>query len=376
MRASLSRLAALPLLLALVLGAAPVERSDAAPQVAVGVNVHDQNFELVQQMGFPWIKLYADWDTPDPNAIVRQVDGARARYPGVRILVRIDRSPPGARTGVDDDPLRPDAWQPFLKTLVPKLRGKVQAYELFNEPNLKYEWNANIAGGVGMPSPRGYARVVRLGYQAIKEVDRDALVITGGVSSAGAGGPDAVGDLDFRGMYQAGARGTFDGLGSHPYGGPCTYDAPSCGPEGIYFRRAEEQRALMVAFGDARATVWATELGWLVDPRAYGYGTVNGGDCLAGLGGRKDWVRTPQDVADQLAGAYWYALESWPWVGGLFLFNFDYSASTWNNDYDRRCDAPTWYSIVSKKNMPGRPFADPAFDALHGLAVAYLGAAR
>src|SRR5438874_1984976 len=133
MRSRLSRLVVLPVLLLLALGASPVERSGAAARVALGANVHDQNFELVREMGFPWIKLYADWDTPDPNAIVRQVDGARARYPGVRILVRIDRSPSGARTGVDDDPLRPEAWQPFLKTLVPKLKGKVQAYELFNE---------------------------------------------------------------------------------------------------------------------------------------------------------------------------------------------------------------------------------------------------
>jgi hypothetical protein len=348
------------------------ESAAGAAVPAIGVTVQDQNFELVRELGFPWIKVYTEWDTPDPNNVVRMVDGARARYPGVQILLRIDRSPPDARTGIDDDPLRPEAWQPFLKTLVPKLKGKVQAYELFNEPNLKHEWNTNIAGGEGMPSPRGYARIVKLGYQAIKEADPAALVITGGLSSAGAGGPDAVGDLDFiAGMYEAGVRGHFDGLGSHPYGGPCAFDAPSCGPEGIYFRRAEEQRAEMLAYGDTAARVWATELGWLVDPRAYGYGIVNGADCLVGLGGRREWVRAPEDVAGQVAGAYWYAVQNWPWVGGLFLFNFDYSASTWNNDYNRRCGAETWYSIVSKKNLPGRPFADPAFDALRGFAREY-----
>src|SRR5690349_24323667 len=155
-------LAALLVFLAAGPAQAAEEASGRVAATAIGVNVHDQNFELVHELGFPWIKLYADWDTPDPNNVIRTVDGARARYPGVRILLRIDKSPEGARTGFDDDPLRPDAWQPVLKTLVPKLRGKVQRSELFNEPNLKWEWNANIAGGDGMPSPAGYARIVKL----------------------------------------------------------------------------------------------------------------------------------------------------------------------------------------------------------------------
>ena len=80
----------------------PVPRT----QMVVGTNVHDQNFEMVQQMGFPWVKLYADWDTTDPNNVIRLVDGARARYPGVKILLRIDKSPAGARTGNNDDLFR------------------------------------------------------------------------------------------------------------------------------------------------------------------------------------------------------------------------------------------------------------------------------
>jgi len=356
----------------------PIVARDPSPtpaprtQMAVGTNIHDQNFELVQQMGFPWVKLYADWDTPDPNNVIRLVDGARTRYPGVKSLLRIDKSPPGARTGNNDDPLRPEAWQPFLETLGPQLRGKVQAYELFNEPNLKYEWNVNIAGGSGMPSPRGYARILQLGYRAIKEVDPDALVISGGLASAGGGGPEAIGDLEFiRGLYDAGARGYFDGLGSHPYGGPCSYEVSSCGGEGIYFRRAEEQHNAMLAKGDSRSTIWATELGWLVDPRAYGYGSYQGRDCMAGLGGRKDWVRGPQDVATQLTGAYRYASDSWPWMGGMFFFNFDYAAAGWVTGYDRVCGAETWYSIVSKNNLPGRPYTEPAFDSLRAYARDY-----
>jgi len=44
---------------------------------------------------------------------------------------------------------------------------------------------------------------------------------------------------------------------------------------------------------------------------------------LAGLDGRRDWVRQPADVANQVASAYRYAADNWPWMGGMFFFNFD-----------------------------------------------------
>src|SRR5437867_6775680 len=100
--------------------------------MAVGTNVIDNNFELVRDMGFSWVKLYADWDGADPEG---QVDAALQRYPGVGILLRIDKAPAAARTGNDADPIRAEALQAYLRDLVARLKGKVRAYELFNEPN-------------------------------------------------------------------------------------------------------------------------------------------------------------------------------------------------------------------------------------------------
>ncbi|MBM4419398.1 MAG: hypothetical protein FJ033_13980 [Chloroflexi bacterium] len=58
---------------------------------------------------------------------------------------------------------------------------------------------------------------------------------------------------------------------------------------------------------------------------------------------------------------------------GMFMFNFDFSAVGWVNHYDKVCDAPTWYSIVSRANMPGRPQTEPAHAALRQFAQTYLG---
>lgn len=346
----------------------PTQTPAPRTSMAIGTNVLDNNIDLVAEMGFPWVKLYADWDGSDPQALV---DQAIQRYPGVKILLRIDKSPGGARTGDDNNPIRADQLQSYLRGLVPRLRGKVQAYELFNEPNLKYEWNANIAGGSGMPSATGYTRILQAAYPVIKELDPSATVVSGGLSTAGEGGPGSVGDLNFiDGMYNAGARGSFDVLGIHPYGGPCTWDATSCS-DSVHFRRAEDQRNRVVSRGDSDRKLWATEFGWLVDPRTYGYGTFQGRDCMAGLGGRATWVRSPQDVATQLSNAHRFAADNWPWMGGMFFFNFDRSSAGWVNDYNHVCDAPTWYSIVSKGNMPPRPAREPAFDALLNFARDY-----
>ena len=344
------------------------ERPSPLTAMAVGANVIDNNFELVRDMGFPWIKLYAEWDGADPQG---QVDAALQRYPGVSILLRIVRSPGWARTGNDGDPIRADALQAYLRNLVPRLKGKVQAYELFNEPNLKWEWNSHIAGGAGMPSAAGYGRILQAAYPVIKGIDPQATVVTGGLSPAGDGGSESVGDFAFmQGLYES-APGSFDAIGVHPYGGRYAWDKGRGDPTGVYFLRAEEAHELMLRNGDVVRRLWATELGWLVDPSAYGYATYQGRDCLAGLGGRIGWVRSPVDVANQITAAYRYAASSWPWMGGMFFFNFDFSAAGWVSGYDKVCDAPTWYSIVSKGNMPGRPYAEPAYAALKAFSVDY-----
>lgn len=340
------------------------------PTMVVGTNIIDRNYELVREMGFPWVKLYVDWNGADSE---NEVNTARQRYPGVKILMRIDKSPPSARTGDDANPIDAAQLSAFLRNLVPRMRGKVQAYELFNEPNLKWEWNTNIAGGSGMPSAAGYARILATAYAAIKESDPSAIVVSGGVSPAGNGGPEAIGDLIFiQRLYDAGARSSLDAIGIHPYGGPFAWDQGMGDPTGIYFRRAEEARAVAVANSDSGRVFWATELGWLVDPRVYGYATYAGRDCLAGLGGRIAWVRQPSDVAQQLQAAYQHAADNWPWMGGMFFFNFDYSAAGWVNTYDKVCDAPNWYSIVTRANQAGRPEREPAFAALQTFARGYL----
>jgi hypothetical protein len=224
---------------------------------------------------------------------------------------------------------------------------KTVAYEIWNEPNLDYEWGAT-------PNAAQYTALLKAGYEGIKAGDSKALVVSAALATTGgtlAGGPeeqaqalvwaqqlygtiDVVPDLTFlRQMYQSGAKGYFDALGTHPYGGsyaPATPPAQTAIP--VYFRRAEEQRQVMLDYDDT-SPMWATEFGWVVET-----------DCWLG---EHDWMKvTEAKQAENLAVAYAYADENWPWMGPMFVFNLDFGAVDWYAD----CDPMRWYSILYRQN--------------------------
>ncbi|MFN8532366.1 MAG: hypothetical protein U0556_02325 [Dehalococcoidia bacterium] len=67
-------------------------------------------------------------------------------------------------------------WANFVYNAALRYRGKVFAWELWNEPNLATFW---------LGSPFQYLQLLKAGYQAIKAADPGARVIMGGVSGAG-----------------------------------------------------------------------------------------------------------------------------------------------------------------------------------------------
>jgi len=234
------------------------------------------------------------------------------------------------------------------------------AYEIWNEPNLDYEWG-------GHPNAAQYTALLQAGYVGIKAGDPQGIVVSAGLATTGGSAADlqlarqlynaieVVPDLTFlRAMYESGARGHLDALGSHPYGGR---DAPDTPPEEasgpIYFRRAEEQRQVMLAYGD-ESPVWNTEFGWIL-----------ASTCDLG---EHEWMEVSESQqAAYLAGAYEYAHRHWPWMGPMFLFNLDFATVTWYAE----CDPMRWYAITYREN-PYDPGNNPilprlAFDALRDM---------
>ena len=110
---------------------------------------------------------------------------------------------------------------------------------------------------------------------------------------------------------------------------------------GFCFRGAEKIYEIIQAHGLDDLKVWATEVGWLVEPAA---------ECIGhpSWQGRYWQIVSAEKQAENLEGAFRYARFHWPWLEALFVFNLDFVTAPY---YDE-CEQMSHYSIY------GRPAAE------------------
>ena len=110
-----------------------------------------------------------------------------------------------------DGPRPPAAFGVFAGKVAEHFRGKVSAYEIWNEPN-------GAAFFAPAPDPAGYTDLLKAAYPSIKAADPSALVVTGGLGAVVDYTTIAMDPVKFvSGMYAAGAKDFFDALAYHPY---------------------------------------------------------------------------------------------------------------------------------------------------------------
>ncbi|MCK4831149.1 MAG: beta-galactosidase [Anaerolineales bacterium] len=319
--------------------------------------VSRRDIELVKEMGFGWIKQSFAWrdiegiekgayDWYFADLVVEEVEKA-----GLQLLVRIDRQPfwsqgPGAELYLNGPPKDITDFRDFCYVLADRYRGRIPAYQVWNEPNLSREW------GEREPNAAEYVELLTACHSGIKTADPDAVVISAGLAPTGIDLPDAIPDDRFlQEMYAAGAAPHFDILGLNAPGykappevGPDDAADPDLGWGGhrtFAFRHVEDMRAIMVANGDEDKQVAVLEMGWTTDPRPdspYHWHSVS-----------------EEQQADYLVRAYQYARDNWPWAGlltAVYIAKFDWT--TESEEY--------WWSIT----YPGFPETRvrPAYDAL------------
>jgi hypothetical protein len=305
---------------------------------------------LARAAGFTHAYVVLDWEStqPVPGSFAWEfgLDSdldhflTAARANGLQLIVRLDvrLDRRASRIGRPGN-IQPAELEAFASGVAARARGIAAAYEIFNEPNLYYEWG-------GPPNPAAYARLLAAAARGIRRADPDALVISAGLAPHTGGYGGNMEDVDFlRGMYAAGARGTFDVLGIHPYGGNTSPDRNPNGC-GICFRRAELYRQVMVEHGDGDTPVWITEFGYLHTT------TVDLGQY--------NWLKlSPQQQAANLVGAFQYAYRHWPWLSGMVVFNLDFSTVPWTPPYM----GAYWFSLLNPDRTPR-----PAYFALRDMA--------
>jgi hypothetical protein len=236
-------------------------------------------------------------------------------------------SPPWAADGGHGMPSNPDDLGDFLGAMATRYRGKVQAYEVWNEENYAIENDGYVAG------PGRYIELLKVSYTRIKEADPNAVVVLGALTPTGVNNPYvAINDLTYlRQMleYQGGvARDYFDALGVHVAGSnnpPDTIWPDNPGPDGWtdhtshYFRHLEQIRGIMEAYGFGEKSVWITEFGWA---------STENITPVAAPGYEYAYQNSEQEQAEYIVRAFEKGrTEYQPWLGAMFLWNLNFATA-------------------------------------------------
>jgi len=316
-----------------------VAAASRGPGFAYGIQAHmvggqdlGRILGAVQQLGFGWVKQQVEWKAHNPGPgqyNFGELDhiANSAQAAGVKVLFSVVKAPAWARPAGDTDegpPVDPNTYADFMRALATHFKGRVQAYEIWNEQNLYYEW-----GGQGNKlSAAKYVALLRPAYQAIKAVDPGATVISGALTPTGWNdGNIAIDDRVYlQQMYAAGLKNYCDAIGAHPsgYNNPPdadwrTWNDPATGAAkghpSWYFRNTmEDYRNIMVANGDSGKRIWVTEFGW-ASVQGLGVAPVQGYEYAAD--------NTEEEQAQFIVRAYQMA-KNWGWVGPMFLWNLNF----------------------------------------------------
>ncbi|MDZ4767780.1 MAG: LysM peptidoglycan-binding domain-containing protein [Chloroflexota bacterium] len=230
---------------------------------------------LLIALGAQWVRLRVDWHTIETARGVFDYANldlilATLEARGLTLLLTVSGSPSWARTAADEQgpPDDPGAFASFVGALAARYTGRVAAYEIWNEPNLRREWNS----GVHAIGASAYAALLQPAYASIKAADPAAQVISAGLAPTGIDdGYNAVNDRRF--LYELIALGLpsfADGIGVHPYGYAAPPDLLCCeapadapthyGDPSFYFA------SVLTNYRDIAAAttlpLWVTAFGW------------------------------------------------------------------------------------------------------------------
>lgn len=334
----------------------------------VGLDIELQGVEpagiisRVQDLGIGWVKQRVYWKSLEAvkgqiNFAVLDTQINALNAAGLKVMLTVSRAPEWARgTAVEDGPAQDNNdFAAFIGVVAARYKGKVNAYEVWEKPNVRREWN-------GKPiSAASYVELLRVAYAAVKGADANAIVVSAGLAPTGFNdGLNAISDrLFLRQAYVSGLASYSDAIGAQPVGFANPPDAACCsaapGVSGwfddrsFYFKDTiVDYREIMNQNNDSGTFLWVTDFGWgsadgLVDP--------TGIDKLVGFVEFTDKTEQAQYTvrAIDLGRALSY-------IGPMFLSNLNTcqvsGTNTMSSDF-----TPCYYALLDLNGNP-RPVYD------------------
>lgn len=330
--------------------------------------VQDSEMDLMKQAGTQSVRIDAQWYYLEQSQGVYQptyfarmdhaVNGLLAR--GIKPVVVVTSTPQWVSQAPVNDPdamheppLRTNLpagcdsaaticasydhtqeYSNFLSYLVQRWSGKVQAYEVWNEPDGNWSWRS--------PNAVDYTSLLKAAYAAVKQVDPSVTILGGSLS-----GSDASQQSFVNTMYNSGAHGYFDVWSQHYYGDPPRHG--NLTPEQLATSFSTNIYPILQAHGDGGIPVWITETG---------YGTYAVGGAI-----------NETQQADYLLRTYAVA-RTLPNVQQLYTYTFDGTGAGSDPDnYYGLVDALT-YNVNSLTSLRVKPAYTAFRDMTSGPSVA------
>ncbi|MBC7813066.1 MAG: cellulase family glycosylhydrolase [Burkholderiales bacterium] len=307
-----------------------------------------EHLDWIKLMGFSHVKQIFAWEDLEPIQGEWHfergdwiVDAVAER--GLKLIARLSDTPDWAYddeevpNSVHDTPAgHLDDWANYCGAVAERYRGRIAAYQLWNEPNLAREWGGHP------PNAQAFVDLLRVCSDAIRAADPDAILISGGLSPTGTWTEEATpDDMFFRAMYDAEFQQYVDVVGVHAPG----FSAPQLSPaeaetqgrqRWATFRHVEDLRLIMVENGDAARQMAVLETGYTMDQihPEYSWFAVEDSDVQGAY----------------LVGAYQFAAVYWrPWVGLMSsIYIADPAWTEANEQY--------WWSITTPEGETRRSF--------------------
>lgn len=227
----------------------------------------DTLFDEIQNLNAKWVRIdithstvedvegiynYTLYDAPISDLLSR----------GFKILAVIGNSPAWNRdascTNSNARPLDQQAFADFAANVVARYPN-IKAWEVVNEPNLIQSY----CPGVDVAN---YTELLKKVYIAIKAVNPQVAVITGGTAPTTTSLPNSQSPIGFiQGIYSNGGKHYFDAYGHHPYSFPTAPSVAYSGGGGtgwqMFDQTPTDLRDVMSTNGDTHKQIWSTEWG-------------------------------------------------------------------------------------------------------------------
>ncbi|MDW8212892.1 MAG: cellulase family glycosylhydrolase [Roseiflexaceae bacterium] len=384
--------------------ATPILWAD-VPQI--GVNAYNLQFEpdaahvtrtleMARAMGAHFVRIQMPWDDVEIHGKGDFVDRrnsdqarsswekydfivAEAQRLGLELIIRIDRAPQWARPNDHADPrfqagLRENAsstgppenyadYANFVAAVAARYRGQVRFIQIWNEPNLAYEWSWRA------PEPERFVELLRAAATAARAANPDVVILFPSLSPTDGKEPRIapMSELEYLDrVYRAGGAPYFDIMSAQAYGlgqppDENRYirlrwrpDAPFRDLDRPIDTRIDVSRIVLLRevmerHGDGGKAVWISEFGYNSAP-----------DHIPEPA-RSTWG---PPVSEEMKGAYLVgqlerARREWPWVGVMNIWFL-----RWGGYREPDPADPTPYFALVDRNF--QPL--PAYDAIRAYA--------